>query len=156
MPGGLQPGTPRQRSTPAAGSARTWPIRGVDGHRRVRGLVRIHSDHYYRHDWHLLPLSGGEYRGGHAQFQESQRRSRPSFEPRHGEAPARWHVVRKPSPAGAGSGYENRAYWDLSTLRARLTAIPAGPATPASNWTAIAWNAKHSTSLSWPDPLPVH
>ena len=25
--------------------------------------------------------------------------SRPSFEPRHGEAPARWHVVRKPSPA---------------------------------------------------------
>ena len=36
---------------------------------------------------------GGEDRGGHAQFQGLHRRSRPSFEPRHGEAPARWHVV---------------------------------------------------------------
>jgi hypothetical protein len=109
-------------------------LRGVDGHRRVRGLVRIHPDHYHRHDWHLLPLPGGQDRGGHAQFQESQRCSRPSFDPRHGEAPARWHVVRKPSPAGAGSGYENQACRDLSTLRARLTAIPARPATPANNW----------------------
>jgi len=117
MPGELQPGTPRQRSTPAAGSARTWPIRGVDGHRRVRGLVRIHPDHYHRHDWHLLPLPGGQDRGGHAQFQESQRRSRPSFEPCHGEAPARWHVVRsqaqqepaadmRTGPTGTSQRYE--------------------------------------------------
>jgi hypothetical protein len=57
----------------------------------------------------------------------------PSFEPRRGEAPARWHVVRKPSPGPAG-GSQEPARRDLSTLRARLTAIPARPATPANNW----------------------
>ena len=51
----------------------------------------------------------------------------PSFEPRHGEAPARRHVVRKPSQRRAGSGYESQTCRDLSTLRARLTAIPARP-----------------------------
>ena len=34
----------------------------------------------------------------------------------------------------AGSGYESQACRDLSTLRARLTAIPARPATPTYNW----------------------
>jgi hypothetical protein len=30
----------------------------------------------------------------------------PSFEPRHGEAPASRHVVRKPDPAGRQAGQE--------------------------------------------------
>jgi hypothetical protein len=40
--------------------------------------------------------------------------------------------------AGAGSGSESQACRDLSTLRARLTAIPARPATPINNWADIA------------------
>ena len=33
-------------------------LSGVDRHRRVRGLVRIHPDHH-RHESHLLPRPGG-------------------------------------------------------------------------------------------------
>jgi len=43
-------------------------------------------------------------------------RGAPSFEPRHGEAPAGRHVVRKPSPAGRQAVREP-AHRDLSTLR---------------------------------------
>src|SRR5262249_4237634 len=56
-----------------------------------------------------LFLTSGQDRGGHAQFQESHRRSRTSYEPHHGEAPARWHVVKKPSPARGAGRRESRA-----------------------------------------------
>jgi SAM-dependent methyltransferase len=55
-----------------------------------------------------------------------------SFEPRHGEVPASRHVVRKPSHMGRQAVREP-ARRDLSTLRARLTAIPARPAAPTYN-----------------------
>ena len=60
-----------------------------------------------------------------------------SFEPRHGEAPASWHVVRKPAQQG-GRRLESQASRDLSTLRPRLTSIPARPApsTESLNWAA--------------------
>ena len=53
-------------------------------------------------------------------------RSRSSFEPHHGEVPASRHDVRKPSHTGRQAVREP-AHRDLSTLRARLTAIPARP-----------------------------
>ena len=58
------------------------------------------------------------------------------------------HATARPRQAGtsfqsqtqqrAGSGYENQPTGDLSTLRARLTAIPARPATPTHNWAVSA------------------
>jgi len=63
-------------------------------------------------------------------------------------APLMSHATARPRQAGtsfesqtqqrAGSGYENQPTGDLSTLRARLTAIPARPATPTHNWADIA------------------
>src|SRR5580704_18892653 len=46
------------------------------------------------------------------------------------------------APQGAGSGYESQACRDLSTLRARLTAIPARPATPTYNWADLACSCR--------------
>ena len=64
------------------------------------------------------------------------------------------HATARPRQAGtsfesqatsaAGSGYESQACRDLSTLRARLTAIPARPATPTHNWADIACQALRS------------
>jgi hypothetical protein len=68
----------------------------------------------------------GEDRGGHAQFQGSHRRSRPSFEPRHGEAPARWHVVRKPSPA-RGRQAEVKSQPTGTSQRYEPGSPPSGP-----------------------------
>ena len=62
----------------------------------------------------------------------------PLFEPRHGEAPASRHVVRKPNPArGRQAEVQSQTHRDLLTLRAGLTAIPARPATPANNWAGL-------------------
>jgi hypothetical protein len=73
-------------------------------------------------------------------------------------APLLSHATARPRHAGtsfesqaqqrAGSGYESQAYQDLSTLRARLTAIPARPATPANNWADIARGASAELSPS--------
>src|SRR6516162_5413453 len=59
--------------------------------------------------------------------------ARASNEPHHGEAPAGWHVVRKPDPQSAGSRLKRQPHRDLSTLRTRPTAIPARPATRTHN-----------------------
>jgi hypothetical protein len=58
------------------------------------------------------------------------------------------HATARPRQAGtsfesqatsaAGSGYENQPNRDLSTLRPRLTTIPARPAAPTHNWADIA------------------
>ena len=58
----------------AAWPQRTWAVEGaggvghllaqqlllrrIDGHRRVRGLVRIDPDHHYRHDWPSSAIPG--------------------------------------------------------------------------------------------------
>jgi Integrase core domain len=67
--------------------------------------------------------------------------------------PAAWHraiflpteggahetrVSSSQATSAAGSGYESQAHRDLSTLRSRLTAIPARPATSAHNWADVA------------------
>jgi hypothetical protein len=54
--------------------------------------------------------------------------------PRRGPGTLARRSETRPSK-GADSGFESQARRDLSTLRARLTAIPARPATPPSNWT---------------------
>src|SRR5215468_5784739 len=43
--------------------------------------------------------------------------ARASFEPRHGETPAGWHVVRKPGPAQGRQAVREPAHQGLSTLR---------------------------------------
>ena len=63
--------------------------------------------------------------------------------PRHQRAPVS-HATARPRQAstsfesqvqhGAGRRNPESAHRDLSTLRARLTAIPARPATPTNNW----------------------
>ena len=100
-------------------------LRRADHHRRVRGLVRIDPDHHCRHGKHSLPLPADKDRGGHAQFQDL-RSAHTSFEPRHGEAPAGWHVVRKPSPAGR-QAVQEPAHRDLSTLRPDSLPSRPGP-----------------------------
>src|SRR5690348_6688584 len=111
--------------------------------------MRIHPDHHHRHHWHLLPLPGGKTVAGTPNSRDHIGASRSSYEPRHGEAPARWHVVRKPSPArGLAGGSKEPARRDLSTLRPRLTAIPARPATPTNNWADIARGAGAELSPS--------
>ena len=49
-----------------------------------------------------------------------------SFEPRHGEVPAGWHVVRKPAQQG-GRRLESQAHRDLSTLRPGSLPSRPGP-----------------------------
>src|SRR5262249_19223085 len=73
-------------------------------------------------------------------------------------APLLSHATARPRHAGtsfesqaqqgAGSGYESQACRDLSTLRARPTAFPAGPATPANNWADTAGQAMCSATYS--------
>src|SRR6266516_5421452 len=63
-------------------------------------------------------------------------------------APLMSHATARPRQAGTsfesqatsatGSGYENQPNRDLSTLRPRLTTIPARPAAPTHNWADIA------------------
>jgi hypothetical protein len=65
-------------------------------------------------------------RGGHAQFQRSHRRSRSSFEPRHGEAPASQHVVRKPSPA-TGRQAEVKSQHTGTSQRYEPGSLPSRP-----------------------------
>jgi hypothetical protein len=55
----------------------------------------------------LPSLLAHKDRGGHAQFRDFYG-AHASFEPRHGEAPASWHVVRKPAQQG-GRRFENQA-----------------------------------------------
>jgi hypothetical protein len=81
-------------------------LRRADRHCRVRGLVRIDPDHDYRHG-NTPSLPVGKDRGGHAQFRDHCG-VHASFEPHHGEAPASWHVVRKPTPAGRQAEEEPR------------------------------------------------
>jgi hypothetical protein len=62
---------------------------------------------------------------------------RSSFEPRHGEAPARWHVVRKPSPArgrqaevksqhaGTSQRYESTSLRAISAVGRPCASSPA-------------------------------
>ena len=73
-------------------------------------------------------------RGGHAQFQGSRAAlaqplmSHAKARPRHAGT-----SFESQASQGAGSGCESQASRDLSTLRARLTAIPYRPATPTNN-----------------------
>jgi len=48
------------------------------------------------------------------------------LEPRHGEAPARWHVVRKPARANQDGRRLESQPTGTSNATTRLTAIPAG------------------------------
>src|SRR6185312_9769905 len=62
-------------------------------------------------------------------------------------APLLSHATARPRHAGTSfesqarkgpaGGSQEPARRDLSTLRARLTAIPARPATPANNWAVL-------------------
>ena len=69
-----------------------------------QAALRIDPDHDYRHG-NTPSLPAGKDRGGHAQFRDHCS-VHASFEPHHGEAPASWHVVRKPTPAGRQAGEE--------------------------------------------------
>src|SRR6516164_1202555 len=111
----------RTRTSPSSSSAALIAT-------AVRGLMRIHTDHHRRHDTPSSPNLGKPWRA--RLIPGLPAGARTSFEPRHGEAPAGWHVVRKPDPKPAGRRLKSQPHRDLSTLRARLTAIPARPATP--------------------------
>ena len=96
----------------------------------MRGLVRIDPDHHCRHGnsfltggqgpWPARPIPG--LCGAHA-----------SFEPRHGEAPASWHVVRRPSPAGPAAPPARWPRCSPSTAVLRAPHVPQAmvPCTPS-------------------------
>src|SRR5207253_11237065 len=116
---------------------------------RVRGLVRIATEHHCRHGNTLLPFPAGKDRGGHAQFQDLCG-AHASFEPRHGETPAGWHVVRKPDPQGRQADREPGPPGPLNGTT-RLTSIPAQArtVTESLNWADIACQGdRKSTRLN--------
>ena len=116
----------------------------------MRGLVRIDPDHHCRHG-NTPSLPAGKDRGGHAQFQDLCG-AHASFEPRHGEAPASWHVVRKPTPAGRQADREPGQPGPLNATT-RLTSIPARPApsTESLNWAVIREGTQRQRRLSVTD-----
>jgi hypothetical protein len=59
--------------------------------------------------------------------------ARASFEPRHGEAPARWHVVKKPGPTkGPAGGYRASPPGPLNATTPSSLPSRPGPAAPAT------------------------
>src|SRR5437763_5064573 len=115
-------------------------FRRVDRHRGMRGLVRVDPDHHRHHGNALPPV---------LDLGVTTVAGTPNSTDLAGtRAPLMSHATARPRQAGtsfqsqtqqrAGSGYENQPTGDLSTPRARLTAIPARPATPTHNWADIA------------------
>src|SRR6516162_1638483 len=109
--------------------------------------MRVDPDHHRHHDNALLPV---------LDLDQRPRRARPIPGITLGaRAPLMSHATARPRQAGtsfesqatsaAGSGYESQACRDLSTLRARLTAIPARPATPTYNWADLAREPQPAT-----------
>ncbi len=109
-PGPLRPGrSPGQQLLRLAALARTRSspsgfFGSADHHRRVRGLVRIDPDHHCRHGRTSYLDTATEARGRARLIPKELAGARASFEPRHGEAPASRHVVRKPDPRQGPAG----------------------------------------------------
>jgi len=138
-PGPLRPGRGPHQQPLRLGSAGGYPqltqrlLGRADRHRGVRGLVRIDPDHHCRHG-KLLP-----YRRARTVASTPNSRTFVAL------APLLSHATARPRQAGTSFGsqaqqggrrFESRASRDLSTLRPRLTSIPARPApsTESLNW----------------------
>ena len=87
----------RRRRAPAA---RPAALRRADHHRRVRGLMRVHTDHHYCHQHAPSPLGNGNVAGmpnSGPCWRSHLFRATPRREP------TGWHLVLKPDrtrPAG--------------------------------------------------------
>src|ERR1700724_3030501 len=120
----------------------------------MRGLVRVDPDHHCCHG-KLLPFRQARTVAG---TPNSRNRCgvHASFEPRHGEVPAGWHVVRKPAPPG-GRRLESQAYRDLLTLGPGSLPSRPGPApsTKSLNWAVIACRAPGCRWAQYPNAPPA-
>ena len=102
-PGPLRPGRCPRHQPPGLGRRGAHPqlaqrlLGLVDRHRGVRGLVRVDTDHHCCHQRLLIIVRD---RGPWRACLISVLAARASFEPRHGETPQSWHLVRKPDRTG--------------------------------------------------------
>ena len=139
-PGPLRPGVrPRQQLLRLASagtySQLTQRLFGhINRHGRMRGLVRINSDHHCHHGCPpVSPLTSWARPWRARLIPGIPAGARASFEPRHGEAPASWHVVRKPSPRGRQAVKEPSPPGPLNATTPRSLPSRPRPAASAHN-----------------------